>query len=256
MTFDEYVAAPGLNKSAAVHLLKTPAHYKAAQETERKLTPALNRGLALHCKLSNDRHCLAVAPNVDRRTKAGKDAWREFELESAGKVLVTAEVDDQTESMVQAIEAHPLVAECFADGHNEVSVFADWLIPIKCRIDRLTDSAIIDWKTCSDITAIERAAATYHYDMQAAWYRECVKQATGEYLPFIFVFVEDTAPYSVRVLEAGETMLERGMASMRKAVETYMDCTERDTWPAWPPVLETLELPGWAQVRVEDVVEF
>lgn len=256
MPMREYAMSRGFNCTMAKHILKTPAHYKAAQAADWKTTPALTRGLALHCKLSNERHCLAVAPNVDRRTKVGKDAWREFELESAGKILVTAEVDDQTEAMAEAIEAHPIVRECFADGHNEVSVFADWQTRIKCRIDRLTDTAIVDWKTCSDITAIERAAAVYHYDMQAAWYRECVHAVTGKYLPFVFVFVEDAPPYSVRVLEAGESMLERGMVDMRRAVETYMRCKETDDWPAWPAVVETLELPRWAQARVEDVIEW
>jgi exodeoxyribonuclease VIII len=256
MTFEEYVAAPGLNKSAAVNLLKTPAHFQAALQAERKHSAAQNRGLALHCKLSNDRDCLAIAPKLDRRTKAGKDAWLDFELGSAGKIIVTPDVDDQTEAMAESVTSHPIVRECFSDGRDEVSVFATWQIPIKCRIDRLTNSAIVDWKTCSDITGIDRTAAQYHYDMQAAWYRECVHAVTGKYLPFVFVFVEDAPPYSVRVLEAGETMLERGMVDMRRAVETYIECQERGEWPAWPAVVETLELPAWAQARVEDVIEF
>ncbi|MCH9730651.1 MAG: PD-(D/E)XK nuclease-like domain-containing protein [Actinomycetia bacterium] len=256
LSFEEYQSREGLNKSSAVNLLKTPAHFMAAKQAQRKVTPALNRGLALHCKLSDDRHCLAVTPKVDRRTKVGKAVFAEFEQQAVGRIIVTPEVDDQTEAMAEAILAHPIADAYRRQGQHEGSIFFDFDgVLCKARVDCLTDECIVDWKSTGDIEAFERSIATYHYDLQVAWYTEAVRAVTGKALPFRFVVVEDTPPYAVRVFEAGETLWERGSHHMQKCVDIYRQCRERDEWPGYPPTIETAELPHYARLEVSDVIE-
>jgi len=254
--FDEYLAEPGLNKSSAQHLLRSPAHYLAQFSKPRKDTPALTRGLALHCKLSDDEHCLAVAPEVNKRTKAGKELWADFEIANSGKIIVTPDIDDATTQMAKAIKQHPAV-QAFGRGQDEVSLFVEHEgVRIKCRIDRLTDDAIIDWKTTTSIDDPSRDAAKFHYDLQAAWYRQCVYELTGEWRPFVFVFVETEAPWSVRVMRAGESMLARGEWHMRTCLDKYKWCKQHDEWPGFSTTPEDLELPNWARIGAEDVIEW
>lgn len=253
----EYFSAPGLNKSAAMHLLRSPAHFQAYLQAERKETPAFTRGLALHAKLAGERDTVAVAPDVDRRTNLGKSEWRAFELAAAGKIVVTPEVDAQTDRMAEAIAVHGIAGEYLRTGEHELSTFFHFDgIACKARIDCLTETAIVDWKSAADIEAFARSAAAYHYDLQAAWYSEAVRAVTGKALPFVFVMVEDAPPYAVKVFQAGETMLERGLHNMRRCVELFKQCKQANDWPGYPAEIETLELPAWSQLGVGDVIQF
>lgn len=257
MPWSDYFDHPFLNKSAAMHLLRSPAHFQAYLQAERKETPAFNRGLAMHAKLAGERDTVAVAPDVDRRTKIGKEAWAAFQLEAAGKIVVTPDVDLQTDRMAEAIARNGIAGEYLRTGEHELSIFFDFDgVACKARIDCLLGDAIVDWKGAADIEAFARSAAAYHYDLQAAWYSEAARAVTGKALPFVFVVVEDAPPYGVKVFQAGETMLERGLHNMRRCVDLYRQCKQANDWPGYPAEIETLELPAWAQLEVGDVIQF
>jgi hypothetical protein len=70
------------------------------------------------------------------------------------------------------------------------------------------------------------------------------------------VFVETEAPWSVRVMRAGESMLERGEWHMKYIIDRFKYCTQEDDWPGYPTTPEDLELPIWARLGVEDVIEW
>ena len=77
----DYRALPHLNQSILKHGLRSMLHMKNAMEAPSKTTDALIFGQLVHT-LVLEPHVyaeqFAVAPEVDRRTKAGKQEWEDF----------------------------------------------------------------------------------------------------------------------------------------------------------------------------------
>lgn len=76
LTDAEYFAHSAINCSGLKLISsKTPAHFKYQQSEQRKPTPAMIIGSAVHCatlepEAFNERYI--VAPKIDKRTKDGK----------------------------------------------------------------------------------------------------------------------------------------------------------------------------------------
>jgi hypothetical protein len=77
---EEYHNSAGISKSGLSLLRKTPAHYatRYINGAQEPATKAMVIGSAFHCFTLEPfiyDELFAVAPNVDRRTKAGKEKW-------------------------------------------------------------------------------------------------------------------------------------------------------------------------------------
>ena len=77
MTEAEYRAADGINKSTLWEMRKSPAHYKYLLDHPAEDTAALHFGRALHSAVLTPtayKRDFRIAPDVDKRTKAGREA--------------------------------------------------------------------------------------------------------------------------------------------------------------------------------------
>ena len=104
----EYQALAALNYSGAKELLKSPAHYQTWLAAPQKESAALRVGSAVHAAVLEPGHYaadFAVAPDVDRRTKEGKEKWAEFQTLHAGKTILTT---DEAE-LVGAVSAQIVI---------------------------------------------------------------------------------------------------------------------------------------------------
>ena len=125
MTEAEYRRHPAISRSELWRIRESPlkfAYYKAHPEEP---TPALIFGqvfhkLALEPEGFTDEY--AVAPNIDRRTKEGKQALAEFLDESEGKTLVPADMYKQASEMCKSLYAEPFAVKLLS-GRREVPFF-------------------------------------------------------------------------------------------------------------------------------------
>lgn len=81
----EYRTREGVSSTDLKHLMRSPAHFKYWKEHPQEDTPALLFGRASHkYMLEKDDFFneFAVVPNIDRRTKAGKEEYAKFLEES------------------------------------------------------------------------------------------------------------------------------------------------------------------------------
>ena len=144
---EEYHAGPGVSKSDLDLIARSPAHYVAAKELGRKVTPAMITGSMFHTLVLEPESFLleyAVCPvGIDRRTKAGKASWASFEAESDGKQIVKREDLSAIQAMADSILRHPLARPLVTGGVAEQSIF--WQtsvvegITCKCRPDFVKD---------------------------------------------------------------------------------------------------------------------
>ena len=246
----DYFSLQRLSASGAKTLLKSPARYKYELDQPPAKGAELRFGSLFHTlTLEPDQFDARyiVAPDVDRRTKEGKDAYARFQFNAGSREIVTAEDYERASRMADAARqsaGHLLV------GQVEQPVL--WErdgVPLKAKMD-VVGEHIVDLKSTSadDEDSLVRAAWTYGYHISAAAYQEAAEVLTGRKLEKHFVFVTKTEPHEVVVLKAGDEFLARGRAKWDAAIRLYAACREFDNWPGLASRIESgvLNPPRWA----------
>ncbi len=239
MNYDEVQA---VNKSTLWEMRRSPLHYwHLIHDTPRKDTPAMAFGRAVHAAILTPtayKRNYAVMPDIDRRTKAGKEAYEIFLSESEGKEILSADDAKTIKQMVAAFRKNKNAVELLKSTRRERCLFwkdTESGIDCKGRLDAISKDCIIDYKTTTDADteAFRREAIRYGYDLQAAMYMEAAR-ANG-YSPngFIFIAQEKNPPYLINILSAGDAFIDRGMWIMRDLLAKYKTCVETDTWPGY-----------------------
>jgi len=189
MTEHEYRSHPAISRSELWWLNRSPEYFKWKKENPGNPTEALLFGQVAHKMLLEPDTFyddFAVAPDVDRRTKAGKEAWEKFCTESDGKSVISLGMFYQCYDMVFKARENPLVMELLS-GEHEVPYFwtdPDTGVQCKCRLDAMVRDdegriTIVDYKTATDASykAFSRDVLNFGYHFQAAMYSEGVIQS-------------------------------------------------------------------------------
>ena len=244
----EYRAFPALNQSAAKHLLVSAAHYQAYINAPHEETKALRFGTFVHSAILEP-HTLndlyATAPDVDRRTKDGKEQWAAFATANAGKTILDAE-ESATGHLVASFARLALKNHGVTFDETEVMYHVDYNgIPLKAAIDGVAGDYLWDIKTTDDASAsgMLKAIRNYRYNLQAYWYRLVYELATGKRpLGFRFLFVEKEPPYATAVCEIGPELMSWAVSDFEKAVTLYRQCSETGVWPAYPDDVQVIDV--------------
>ena len=191
-----------------------------------------------------------VSDNLDRRTKAGKEAVAEAEAQG----LILLKSDQMDEAMAARDAVHAITeASNLIKGNAalfEQAVFwNEGKTQAKAKLDILRPSlnAVPDLKTAQDASpsGFARAVANFGYHMQAAWYLRGVTKVTGEkHDDFPFIVVEPVYPYACAVYRLDKAAMAEGLAMCKHALKLYRECSEADAWPGYQS--QTLELPKWS----------
>lgn len=237
----------GLSSSDIKYLMRSPAHWKAK---EHKDTPALIFGRAFHCAvLEPDRFAdtRIIIPQCDRRTKAGKKEYDEFqELVDDASILMNENDAVKIEGMAASIDA---ATDMLTHGIAELSGFYNSKSIgelLKIRPDYLKENVMYDVKTCEDARerAVMSSVRKYNYDLSAAYYLDVAEMIDGKrkYDRFIWIFVEKSPPYAVAIYEAHESLLENGRDKVEIGLNAYKDAKLNDKFSGYST--EIIQLLG------------
>lgn len=264
----EYRSIAAANYSVLKHGLKSAAHMRAALDAKPEPSAAMRLGSALDTLLFSpdewDRR-VAVAPDVDRRTKEGKATYAEWEarLITRPNVLVL-DLDTvyKARDMVQAVrKCKTATALLKAKSYQRAIGWVDEAtgMPCKALLDSVTPGVTItDLKTTSSGAGwreFSRTVAAFSYHLQAAFYLDGWKAVTGEELPYTFIVVESSEPYATAVYRLDEAAIEVGRKSYRYCLDMLKRAQETGEWPGYLDELSTLELPKWCQAPGAPVLD-
>jgi exodeoxyribonuclease VIII len=246
----EYRAFPAFNQSAAKHILTSPAHYQAYINTPQEETKALRFGTFVHSAVLEP-HTLndlyATAPDVDKRTKQGKEDWAAFATANVGKTILDAE-ESAIGHLVASSARFALKRLGVEFDATEVMYHVDYCgVPLKAAIDGVAGDYLWDIKTTglgeATPAGMLKSIRSYKYALQAYWYRLVYELATGRRpLGFRFLFVEKEPPFATAVCEIGPDLMSYAIADFEKAVSLYKSCTESGVWPSYPEEIQVIDI--------------
>ncbi len=264
MTNAEYHGGPGVSKShldVAARSLALYKHKYIDKAEPFKPTPALVLGSAVHCAVLEPDLFMgqfACAPEVDRRTKAGKAEYEAFVAEVGDKTVLTSAQWDTALNIRDVLQKHTAVRKLLAAmpcGKAEQTVFAtdpETGEQVKCRFDFVdfgTELAV-DLKTTRDASpaGFTRSVMGYRYHVQEAWYRYVLGNGMGLSLGrWTFLAVETEPPYLVGLytldLEAWRAGARLAMQNLR-AIHHAKQAGEFPDYAAEGP--QELVLPAYA----------
>jgi hypothetical protein len=236
-------------------LLRSPAHFQTSQTNKDNKTPALLFGSATHSYiLQPGLGEVIVIPDINRRTKEGKQEYEKFMTENEKNIIIDSDSFKTIKEMREVLMKHNTARMLLEKGTPELSGFwnheiYDFLC--KCRPDFLVDDLkiIVDYKTTNDASAEEfgKSVVKFGYHIQAAWYRAGIEIITEDDWDFVFIAQEKTPPYSVAVYQTPVEVFSLGEMEMSRAAKIYNDCLKSGEWNAYPDTIQTILLPKWAR---------
>ena len=229
-------------------------------------TEAFRIGSAAHCAvLEPDEFYKRYArrpEGIDRRTKAGKEEFAQFEAENVGKVVIDSDELGDVREMSAAVMNHPLAYELLEAGKPELSwrVSPSGSLALQCRTDWFNPAGcelsggrpyVADLKTVESLDSdafrnFERACFSFGYHRQAGFYLPLITEIIGSpVFDFYFIAVEKAEPYGTAVYRLSDAATARGHDETITDLLRLQACIKSQQWPNLPNDLREIGLPKW-----------
>ena len=244
----------------------TPMHAKAMMETPMS-SPAMSLGTALHAAMlepENDLAQAVVQPDIDKRTKLGKEEHAAFSAAHLGRCIITQEQAENLDGMVFAwLKDWRIKHALSACKRREVSVFGSiGGHPAKARLDAWNGHGmVLDLKTTRDLACdFEKSIANFGYGLQAAWYREVLRsvfRTEGRLMPddfsFVFLVVETTYPHGTAVYRMSDEVMDCYSDRLVELQKQWWECVLKNEYSGWPQNdVVDIGLPAWALKKLQE----
>lgn len=190
--------------------------------------PAYLVGRALHTLVLEGRDQFeaeyAVGGPINPKTGtffgATTKAYAEW-AEAQGRPTLTVQQFDLIENMAEGVWAHEEAMELLSQGIAESVVRTEYCgLPAQIRPDWLDiPRALVDLKTCDDLTWFEADARRYGYAYQLAFYRAVLAQVAGVVMPTYLIGIEKHEPYRCGVWLMSEDTLDQAARENEAAIE-------------------------------------
>jgi exodeoxyribonuclease VIII len=248
------------NSDLKVLIDQSPKHYlRNKARTDNKETPAKKLGKLVHCTLLEPEKLegsFVVGPEVNKRTKKGREEWAEFENETnlKGQIIIDQEQKDISDRIIDSVQNKKHLQALIKNGVFETSLFWPYRdIVLKSRLDKYIpeSNTIVDLKTtkCAEFNNFSKDIVKYKYHVQAAFYSDLVQFHTGKVPTFLIVAVETFAPWEVAVYKMNRDFLMCGRAEYSAALEKLMECIKTNKWPGYPSQVQTMKAPEYLWKR-------
>ncbi len=205
----------------------------------------------------------AFEPKCDKRTKAGKEIYKEFVENNVGKIIVAKDStkDHPPEIALQMIMANieksDFVKRFFNKEYCKFEHSIIWTdkvtgLKCKCRPDILmvddNTAFVIDIKTCQD--ASERdfrySLRKFNYHVQGSYYSEGVKSVLGvDKVVFLYIAIETKAPYGIAVYDLHKDTIEKTNKIWRKGLLRFKKYKDDNIVESYPEKIITINLNDW-----------
>jgi len=275
-----YNEVEGINYSLLKEYHKSPRHFKWAKENRRPATESQMLGTLVHSMVLEPHTVeqdftiinplLRPEPTKDFRSMENK-AWKQALLEEAslhGRQIVEAEIYEQAKAMADSVLSNPVIKSLLEKAVIEKGI--QWKDPMtglmcKGRPDAYVPDKdlIIDLKTTISAhpSDFQRSLWNYRYHEQAAFYSMGLKaiHGTDKYNRFLFIAVENKAPYCSANYFLSPGALDTGWVTCQSLLSLHKECVTNNDWSKGYEVradhksgIMDLDLPQYAYMKQEN----
>lgn len=249
-----------------------PSRWKAGYESPS--TPSTDFGCLLDMLLltpDSFRARYAVQPETYVNEDGEEKKWnnnakvcRKWVEEQEGRAIVHNDDVEEARKAVHRIMADDDAYTFLAHSETQVWVEGEWVdksglvVPVKGLIDIVPSKSEIyhtclgDLKStrCAALLPWQRFCFTQGYHIQAAWYLDLYRAATGEDRnTFCFLLAENFPPYEPAKRMLSQDALAFGRAEVDRLMANYCACLKHNQWPGYDDTDEAVE--GWGLVQAD-----
>lgn len=260
-TNEQYHASEGLSRSklwtfkqlpSKFHYEHMSGQYHRPTDSEAFVLGDLVHTFCLEPQMSSDRYM--IMPNIDKRTKSGKELYAQVMIEAEGKTLVKPEIFDHARNMATAVLSNQTAFELIREAKVEKSIYwrheSTGLI-CKARPDVWNGRIVSDLKTTQDagFRGFQMSAYKYGYFLQAAMIYEALKSIGEPFHNFVFICVEKAEPHCIGLYMLDDEALQFGIDMFHSLMNRIAICYETNVWPDYG--IQKLTIPRYATLEVE-----
>jgi exodeoxyribonuclease VIII len=261
ITNEQYHASEGISRSKLMLLDKSPYHFwyetMSGLAVKTEATPAMNIGSAFHTMLLEPAKFqmeFAVMPNLDRRTKGGKEMYEEFLIHAEGKIILTIDQFSKVSKMVDLISKHEIVTTLLDEAVYEQSIY--WTdketgLQFKTRPDIWSSKMVVDLKTTNNASAYSfmRSALEYGYYLQAGMAHEACKALDKPFDMFVILACEKEEPHVPAIYIMKDEALQFGIDQFTNYKRKLKKCMDENKWEGY--LVQELAVPKYATIEEE-----
>ena len=220
-----------LSYSSLSNFRKSPRHFIDYKLNGSDDTDSILLGKVLHCLVLEPHKFdteYAVAPECDRRTKAGKELYAEFLVESKDKTLVSNSIYSTAVDMAIAVLSNEQ-SKILIDNTIAKEKRIDWErygFKFLSFIDGEGEDFVFDLKSMPDADPkkVQREILNRGLWMQGGMYLEALEKDK----PYYIIAVDRKGNVSVHLLM--ESLLEYGKSEFKRLCGDFEDCLSTNSW--------------------------
>ncbi len=223
-----------ISNSMLSHISVSPEHFRFMMDNPQPATPAMKLGSAIHMNIlqpAEFHKYYGVSPKFDRRTKQGKEDYKNFINNNLSKTIISESDFELIEQITLKTMRDNTVNRLLCNGEAEKII--TWVnnhheVDCKGMLDYHRDDMIIDIKTTKDASynGFMKSVKKYKYHKQAAFYMDAVKAYR-----FIIIAIEKTPPFAINIFELSDDMIDEGRDMYNHELEIWNYCVQTDYWP-------------------------
>jgi exodeoxyribonuclease VIII len=228
--------------------------YKYIQGNWPAKTDGQVEGNALHCLVLEpatfDRQ-FVVVPKVDKRTKAGKEAWAEFEKSANGRIMIQDDDLLHIKNAAKEALAHPFIKAALSHENRQIEHALYWTdteTSVRCqmRSDISVGGVMADLKTGpADERGFLNTIDNMYYDVQSAMYWDG-KQANGLRQDFfVFFAIELKPPYLCAAYNLSPETMAAARAAYKYWISLFDAGCKTGIWPGLETGIKQVALSPW-----------
>lgn len=247
MDNDTYHASPGVSNSKLKVFMDDVRdyHYQfLSGEYVAKPKSCFDFGSAVHdiCLLGSQANIVAIPSSVLSKSgsKAG-GAWKDFEAENAGKMLLKHDEYMAVLRCVDAVAKHPVASKLlYAQGPTEHAFSYDdetLGLTLRCKVDKLcllpAGNVVMDLKTTGTGTKAAKFAkqiANLNYHCQDYFYRKVLAASGVDIDSFVFVAVSVDQPHMVDCYTLDDEFRKLAEVEVENALTELAERTRANDW--------------------------
>lgn len=265
----EFLEKRPLSYSSLKQFRRSPLHYITYLTQKKEATPALIFGNMFDCLLLTPDEFekrFVVAPEINKRTNAGKEQFEQFIEANKGKTIVTKEMIEGANKMIESVNNHRVASEILkANGTVQRKMnWVDTKTKLPCTMQSDFDSdeinIVCDIKSTTDASESKfmRDAFEYGYHIQCAMYLEAFRRKMFRFPRFAFIVIEKEPPFAVNVFnKISESFIKLGQQEIETLRQEFVHAMENKLFNQAYDFRSVdggsiLDLPAYAKHRIHE----